>query len=1746
MASIFTSSIQSSVLSLLLSRLPLQPLDIPQQSSFTLKGDSGPSLHLTNITLDIDKLQSQYLPKSTPINIRHAFVEDLKILVNTNGIQIYFKGVNCVVSPKAGIENESMGFLNPSNSIILKSLEDPLEGFEGMMESVVGFVDAVSGVNSFTSNEKLNQGNNWGDEIDDEDDDKIPDSKTVKSLKNILENDLELNEDLQKNFQNIDNKSSNNSIVNYAIDFILSKISVNIENINIKIVADPIILNLKVDHITSNGDKADRKCTVNGVRLSVIKPKYKEDENLERENNYYEDNSKAEKDEEDYDDDLMSSSFMVESKADMQRSIVESAMYSTSGKSIYMSAIQGDFDSKIIQETNDTIDEDLGELLFIVDSISILLKARKDISIKFGNIKLSLINLPNLTSSFITLLIQISKQKTFRKTKLNPLNAHPSSSPSSSSSPSKSKSSNINLELFQLDDLQISLNSKLDFSGNFTDLTSYIFHLKEFILEKRSPTLIQGSLKMFEIFNDVNKNFHFINDTNNSEDVKIEISIEDNNYITSIVFEKSLVFKFEYKFLEILIDFYNKIDPIFEKIEELKIINLKKQRLNNLSMFSTRKSNIKSKPNKVNIEVSSRLNKITGSLEISKDKETISFKIAPIIYDSLKKLFNIDVIKIKINTVIGVSHLDINRILFTDHQNEPVKFTSYDVNLSKAVIKYTNKALNMDSINFHSSFKVLNKIIDIFQLIKAKFISLKDDSSKSVEKTVQFDNKSTSMRKPSNRLISSFYEKPKVIEFYSYIKSFTFSLFEINEKFGGIIGEFSNIGYSKSNEIQNQLSIMDISMNRLNGGHNEVIIKRGNKWDNFPMLFIKFESLINIFLNSILINYDGKWVSMFEQNNKNEDPIIKEIKTIRKKVDVEMNLFFTDINIGLKPVKLPSSLIIVINKANSDILIYNDKSTIIQLTSNLINLYLVDDVKNLNHKLRPQNIENLNIHSIWKNMGYIEIGKLNTILTKIKLNSKNLNSINSIIDIELNIEKIGLDLCCDSTQCFIQLLKDLKKPIYFSNDDKYKFKQDEEINVFQDLDLGYFEPSKQIILTRSTGLTGIEEAVEEEEEVEEEEGLSIENDLNIVEDFFDHVKEYSKTECTKVKTDKMIPLTLYLNISETNISLYDGYDWKETRLQIKKSFERISKLARNIKISMSEEQRGDDKEDPQIIFEERLYQSILVDVNMNDEELETIDFGKKMTRKAKLPFKLKRSKKHKILIKLEELDLEFILNSNNEPHLKSKPNNFIDDSFELVNDIRLNINNFQILDNVPTSSWNMFIGYMIENGDREIGKNMIKIDIQLIRPISQLAAIEMILNVSILPLRLFVDQDTLEFFTRFVEFKDKRFIPSNNNNNEDDDDEEEGEIGGDNEDIFIQKLTINRIKLKIDYKPKNVDYKGIRSGHTSEFVNFFTLDGSEITLNKVVIYGINGFKKLNQVLTNYWSPDIRNNQIIGILSGISPLKSIINISSSMNNLVKVNNEIGEFGDGKVTKNLKMNALELSKVTGGEILKIGVKLATGTQTILENTEELFGGVGKSSRVVRSRNGVMITNNGNDNNNVGRRRRSSVNSFDDEDENDYHKYFLRGENNKMRNSIMNQLKEYEDAIEEEDDEDGAKDEDGDGDDDDDYYYDDDNEEEEEEDINEQYTISLYSNQPTNLNSGLRTAYESIEKNYQITKKSIQKINRENNNHYNLIKITPIIIIRPIIAISEAVSKGLLGGVNNLNPAEGKIANEKYKRG
>ena len=160
---------------------------------------------------------------------------------------------------------------------------------------------------------------------------------------------------------------------------------------------------------------------------------------------------------------------------------------------------------------------------------------------------------------------------------------------------------------------------------------------------------------------------------------------------------------------------------------------------------------------------------------------------------------------------------------------------------------------------------------------------------------------------------------------------------------------------------------------------------------------------------------------------------------------------------------------------------------------------------------------------------------------------------------------------------------------------------------------------------------------------------------------------------------------------------------------------------------------------------------------------------------------------------------------------------------------------------------------------------------------------------------------------------------------------------------FLQRVEINAVPVKLDFKPKRVDYAGLRSGRTTEFMNFFVLDGADMVMRHVIIYGVSGFDKLGNTLNDIWTPDIKTNQLSGVLAALAPVRPLVNVGGGFKDLVVI--PMREYRkDGRIVRSIKKGVFSFVQTTSSELVKLGGRLAIRTQTVLQDAEDLLNSPG----------------------------------------------------------------------------------------------------------------------------------------------------------------------------------------------------------
>ncbi|CDO94116.1 unnamed protein product [Kluyveromyces dobzhanskii CBS 2104] len=780
------------------------------------------------------------------------------------------------------------------------------------------------------------------------------------------------------------------------------------------------------------------------------------------------------------------------------------------------------------------------------------------------------------------------------------------------------------------------------------------------------------------------------------------------------------------------------------------------------------------------------------------------------------------------------------------------------------------------------------------------------------------------------------------------------------------------------------------------------------------------------YLKGLGMFFDSKWRDLIPPS---ED---KKSRQKKEALFSPMEIRIYDCSLSLKPYRINTGMVLCF--PTSVINISPSESTV---SVRSLEILLIDDLKII-RETNSKSLGEVSLSTWFGKQGYSS-------LTKVDVLSLRMNAANPV-SVVMQIQKIDVSVCSDSMNALIQTALDLKPAETYPDSMKYQT-EPKSMNIFSDLVEKFF--------TTNNDTAG--------ETQDNSEAPAISNaSVDFEEEHFS--TEYSNNSARKPEFSTFsIATSLSIHIKEIKIKLYDGFEWRHTRKKIKSAVERI-------------QESFNDGIGP---HETKVFESIYIpaprDEVENIKDNINIKIHNEETNEGKM--KLKPTKKFKILIKGNDLNIEF--RGGDDQTSSCKPPSTSVNDYTVLSNTSITVGDLEVMDNLPTSTWNKFLTRSKSNVDQITkGSPMLVFECSLVRPVPHLYATELICNLNVVPLSLHIDQDALEFLTIFFQFKDGRF-----------------ELLDEYPDIsYIQKFEVNSVKLALDYKPKKIDYAGLKSGKTKEFMNFFILDEAKITLKHVVVYGVDGFSQLETILSDIWTPDITKTQIPGILGALTPFKPLAGLTNGARALVSVPTEHYQ-QNGRLGNSLQKGGMVFLRTTGGEVVKLAVKLTSGTQTILENTEKLLGGQGDAGR------NVPITLVEGD---------EKVDAFIDESL--LRSTALFDSKNANKNAHMNVLLDNGD---------------------------------------QKTVLSLYADQPKDFNSGLQDAYLSMERNLFLTfdgmkkaKKDIRAAKGAQEAVSTAAKAAPFALIRPLIGVTEALSKTLQGLNNQYD--ENKIAHieEKYK--
>lgn len=207
--------------------------------------------------------------------------------------------------------------------------------------------------------------------------------------------------------------------------------------------------------------------------------------------------------------------------------------------------------------------------------------------------------------------------------------------------------------------------------------------------------------------------------------------------------------------------------------------------------------------------------------------------------------------------------------------------------------------------------------------------------------------------------------------------------------------------------------------------------------------------------------------------------------------------------------------------------------------------------------------------------------------------------------------------------------------------------------------------------------------------------------------------------------------------------------------------------------------------------------------------------------------------------------------------------------------------------------------------------------------------VEYRLKVRVLPMRVHLDQDALKFVSKFF----SSFSAADSLIDESDQVQVEP--------LFFQHCDIAEIRVRLDYKPKKIDFCRVALGRYAELLNLFQLEDAELSLPAVRLRGVKGARQFTADLVRSWLPFIKNKQIPKMLSGVGPVRTVINLGSGVSDLILLPMRHYQ-RDGRLIRGVRKGTSSFLHSTVLEGAKLGSKLAVGTQVILEQVDDIFEG------------------------------------------------------------------------------------------------------------------------------------------------------------------------------------------------------------
>jgi len=154
---------------------------------------------------------------------------------------------------------------------------------------------------------------------------------------------------------------------------------------------------------------------------------------------------------------------------------------------------------------------------------------------------------------------------------------------------------------------------------------------------------------------------------------------------------------------------------------------------------------------------------------------------------------------------------------------------------------------------------------------------------------------------------------------------------------------------------------------------------------------------------------------------------------------------------------------------------------------------------------------------------------------------------------------------------------------------------------------------------------------------------------------------------------------------------------------------------------------------------------------------------------------------------------------------------------------------------------------------------------------------------------------------------------------------------------FFQRFSVGALLLSVDYRAKRLDVNALRRGELWELINLLPLlEGLQIAFGSIKLQDLSGFNQVTEQVVSSWSADLNRTQILRSLTGVTPIRSFANIGGGFAEMVlEPLKQYRTGGDSlQVSRAVLRGLFSFLKNVTVESIDLTERIFVGTQSALE--------------------------------------------------------------------------------------------------------------------------------------------------------------------------------------------------------------------